>query len=125
MGSPMSAVLGFLLLLLLLPLIAMAAGIALYLLALTCAIACPILLFLARNAAEVHHWAIMWQRLGESLVCGAIAFAVLRPLMNSVAAMPPSCPGHPYRSPQFGDYLRARTAGVTLRAYMRRRYQSF
>jgi hypothetical protein len=44
--SPMSAVLGFLLLLLLLPLIAIAAGIALYLLALACAIACPFCYFL-------------------------------------------------------------------------------
>jgi hypothetical protein len=121
----MSAVLGFLLLLLLLPLIAIAAGMALYLLALASAVACPVLLFLARNAAEVHHWAIMWQRLDESLVCGAIAFVVLRPLMNSVAAMPPSCPSRRYRSPQFGDYLGARAAGVAVRTYMKRRYQSF
>jgi hypothetical protein len=120
----MSVVLGFLLLLLLLPLIAMAAGLALYLLALASAIACPILLFLARNAAEVHHWVIMWQRLSESLVCAAIAVAILRPLMNSVAAMPPSCPAHPYRSPQFSDYLRARAAGLTVRAYMKRQTQS-
>ena len=121
----MSAVLGFLLLLLLLPLIAIATGIALYLLGLACAIACPILLFLAHNAAEVHHWAIMWQRISESLVCGAIAFTVLRPLMNSVAAMPPSCLGHQYRSPQFSDYLGARSTGVTVRTYMKRHYQSF
>jgi hypothetical protein len=121
----MSAVLGFLLLLLLLPVIAMAAGIALYLLGLASAVACPILLFRARTAAEVHHWAIMWQRLGESLVCATIAVAVLWPLMDSIAAMPPACPCHPYRSPQFSDSLRARAAGVAVRTYMKRRYQSF
>ncbi len=118
----MSTCLSFLLLLLLLPLLAIAAGIAVYLIALGAAVASPVLLLLARSAALTHDWTLMWHRVGESAVCLSVAIAILPRVMNAVAALPPSCACPPHRDPKIGDYLGARDAGLSIRHYMRRRY---
>lgn len=121
----MSALLGALLALLLLPVALVAAGVALFIAGLAAAVACPVFLYLATCAADAHDWVLMLHRLGLSALCAIAAIAILWPGMNIIARHADSPRGsrHPRarRPPQYSDYLGAMAAGETIGMYMKRR----
>jgi hypothetical protein len=121
----MSVIWGALLALLLLPLMLIAAGVAIFVAGLAAAVACPVFLYLATCAADAHDWALMWHRLGFSGLSALVAIVILRPSMHIIArhADLPRAHRHPRapRPPQYSDYLGAIAAGESVGMYMKRR----
>ena len=66
----MTSFIDVLLLLCALPLIFVCAAYALIIGSLCAVLACPVLLFMARVAAQSHDWVLMWHRLSAAAVCG-------------------------------------------------------